>query len=179
MTLLDEVRKRDTYIGQFEVIAASSAFLSFTPEFFKGRPVQLWIDNSGAIGCLIKGYSGTCKADSRLRKAGQCIPLRRRHKGLSIPLHRLCPDRFERSRRAFTVARDERGRAGRMDTLPWPVRRTDITERRRYSRSVSHVYLHRKVPTLGQLYTTVRSDTSLTERCQRRSDAVGIAGRPH
>ena len=63
MTLLDEVRKRDTYIGQFEVIAAISAFLSFTPEFFKGRPVQLWIDNSGAIGCLIKGYSGTCKAD--------------------------------------------------------------------------------------------------------------------
>jgi len=61
VTLLDEVRKRDTYIGQFEVIAAISAFLSFPPEFFEGRPVQLWIDNSGAIGCLIKGYSG--KAD--------------------------------------------------------------------------------------------------------------------
>ena len=59
--LLDEVRQRDTYIGQFEVIAAISAFLSFPPEFFEGRPVQLWIDNSGAIGCLIKGYSG--KAD--------------------------------------------------------------------------------------------------------------------
>jgi hypothetical protein len=29
--------------------------------FFEGRPVQLWIDNSGAIGCLIKGDSG--KAD--------------------------------------------------------------------------------------------------------------------
>ena len=61
VSLLDEVRKRDTYIGQFEVIAAISAFLSFPPEFFEGRPVQLWIDNSGAIGCLIKGYSG--KAD--------------------------------------------------------------------------------------------------------------------
>ena len=44
------MRKRDTYIGQFEVIAAISAFLSFPPEFFEGRPVQLWIDNSGAIG---------------------------------------------------------------------------------------------------------------------------------
>ena len=61
VSLLDEVRKRDTYIGQFEVIAAISAFLSLPSEFFEGRPVQLWIDNSGAIGCLIKGYSG--KAD--------------------------------------------------------------------------------------------------------------------
>ena len=38
-----------------------SGILSLPSEFFEGRPVQLWIDNSGAIGCLIKGYSG--KAD--------------------------------------------------------------------------------------------------------------------
>ena len=27
-------------------------------EWLKDRPVELWIDNSGAIGALLKGYSG-------------------------------------------------------------------------------------------------------------------------
>jgi hypothetical protein len=95
VTLLDEVRKRDTYIGQFEVIAAISAFLSFPPEFFEGRPVQLWIDNSaGAIGCLIKGYSG--KADcAKLVNAFHFVVA--------------SPNRLKHSRRALTGRIQETG----------------------------------------------------------------------
>ena len=33
-------------------------FLSLPPEWLAGRPVELWVDNSGAIGALVKGYSG-------------------------------------------------------------------------------------------------------------------------
>ena len=33
-------------------------FISLPPEWFHGRPVELWVDNVGAIGGLIKGYSG-------------------------------------------------------------------------------------------------------------------------
>ena len=29
-----------------------------TSEWFYGWPVELWVDNSGAVGGLIKGYSG-------------------------------------------------------------------------------------------------------------------------
>ena len=56
--LFDRIKKRDTYIGQFELAAAITPFLSLPAEWFKGRPVELWIDNSGAVGALIKGYSG-------------------------------------------------------------------------------------------------------------------------
>ena len=56
--LLDDIRLRDTYIGQFELVAALTPFLSLPREWFEGRPVTLWIDNSSAIGSLIKGYSG-------------------------------------------------------------------------------------------------------------------------
>ena len=56
--MMDDIKKRDTYIGQFELIAAITPFLSLPKEWFQGYPIELWIDNSGAIGALIKGYSG-------------------------------------------------------------------------------------------------------------------------
>ena len=57
-TLFDKIKKRETYIGQFEMAAALAAIISLPPEWLAGRPVELWIDNSGAVGALIKGYSG-------------------------------------------------------------------------------------------------------------------------
>ena len=57
-TLFDKIKKRDTYIGQYEMAAALAALISLPPEWLAGRPVELWIDNSGAVGALIKGYSG-------------------------------------------------------------------------------------------------------------------------
>ena len=56
--MLDAIKARDTYIGQFELIAAIVPFISLPPEWFSGYPIELWIDNSGAIGALLKGYSG-------------------------------------------------------------------------------------------------------------------------
>ena len=90
-------------------------------------------------------YQGLLR-QSGLREAGQCIPLRRRHQGRSVPLHRLCPNRLQHSRRALTVARDERDRTGRVDTPPRPARRAETAERRRRSRSVAFIYIHRKIP---------------------------------
>ena len=40
------------------MLAAITPFLSVPAEWLKDRPVELWIDNSGAIGALLKGYSG-------------------------------------------------------------------------------------------------------------------------
>lgn len=56
--LLDRVKQRDTYIGQYELAAAITPFISLPRSWFEGRPVELWIDNSGAIGALVSGYSG-------------------------------------------------------------------------------------------------------------------------
>ncbi len=56
--LLDEIKERETYIGQFELVAAITPFISLPSEWFAGRPVEIWIDNAGAVGALIKGYSG-------------------------------------------------------------------------------------------------------------------------
>ena len=56
--LLDEVKERETYIGQFELVAAIAPFVSLPAEWLAGYPVELWIDNAGAIGALVKGYSG-------------------------------------------------------------------------------------------------------------------------
>ena len=58
MRLLDAIKLRDTYIGQFELIGAIVPFISLPREWFEGRPIELWIDNAGAVGALIKGYSG-------------------------------------------------------------------------------------------------------------------------
>ena len=58
MKLFDDCQQRDTCIGQFELIAAITPFISLPREWFVGRPVELWIDNSGAIGALLNGYSG-------------------------------------------------------------------------------------------------------------------------
>ena len=55
---MDGIKKRETYIGQFELVGAIIPFLSFPDSFFRGYPVQLWIDNAGAVGALVKGYSG-------------------------------------------------------------------------------------------------------------------------
>jgi hypothetical protein len=56
--LLDAIKQRDTYIGQFELIAAITPFISLPADWLEGRQVELWIDNSGAIGGLLRGYSG-------------------------------------------------------------------------------------------------------------------------
>ena len=39
-------------------MAALVPFVSLPPEWFHGWPVELWVDNSGAVGGLVKGYSG-------------------------------------------------------------------------------------------------------------------------
>ena len=56
--LLDRIKKRDQYIGQFELLAAITPFVSLPAEWFAGRPVELWIDNSSAMSALVKDYSG-------------------------------------------------------------------------------------------------------------------------
>lgn len=56
--MMDDIKKRDTYIGQFELIAAITPFLSLPKGWFQGYPIELWIDNAGAIGALAKGYTG-------------------------------------------------------------------------------------------------------------------------
>lgn len=56
--LLDECRKRDTYIGQYELTAAITPFISLPASWFEGYQVELWVDNSGAMAALIKDYSG-------------------------------------------------------------------------------------------------------------------------
>jgi hypothetical protein len=56
--MFDMFKKRDTYIGQYEIMAAITPFISLPRSWFEGRPIELWIDNAGAVGALIKGYSG-------------------------------------------------------------------------------------------------------------------------
>ena len=56
--LFDSFRQRDTYIGQYELMAAVTPFISLPRSWFEGRPIELWIDNSGAASALVKGYSG-------------------------------------------------------------------------------------------------------------------------
>lgn len=56
--LFDAIKQRKTYIGQYELAAAITPFLSLPRKWFEGYPVELWVDNSGAVGALIKGYSG-------------------------------------------------------------------------------------------------------------------------
>ena len=56
--LLWRLRECETYIYQWEILAAIVAFASLPVEALKGYPVELWIDNAGAVCSLIKGYSG-------------------------------------------------------------------------------------------------------------------------
>ena len=56
--LMDRIKVRETYIGQFELIGAIVPFLSLPHDWFRGQHVELWIDNTMAIGGLLKGYSG-------------------------------------------------------------------------------------------------------------------------
>ena len=44
--------------GRYEIVAAITPFVSLDQKWFEGHPVELWIDNSGAMSTLIKGYSG-------------------------------------------------------------------------------------------------------------------------
>ena len=56
--LLDAIKLRQTYIGQFELLGAITPFVSLPPDWLHGRPVELWIDNSSAMSALVKDYSG-------------------------------------------------------------------------------------------------------------------------
>ena len=58
VALFDKIKERKAYIGQYELAAAITPFLSLPEEWLRNRPVELWIDNSGAVGSLIKDYSG-------------------------------------------------------------------------------------------------------------------------
>ena len=58
VTLFDKIKERKAYISQYELAAAITPFLSLPEEWLRNRPVELWIDNSGAVGSLIKDYSG-------------------------------------------------------------------------------------------------------------------------
>ena len=58
VALFDRIKQRSTYIGQFELCAALAAIISLPEEWLRGRPIELWVDNSGAVGSLVKGYSG-------------------------------------------------------------------------------------------------------------------------
>ena len=53
-----KTRERETYIFQYELAAALSALTSLPDEWLRNWPVEMWIDNTGAIGALIKDYSG-------------------------------------------------------------------------------------------------------------------------
>ena len=52
------LRECKTYIYQWEILAAIVAFTSLPSEWLRGYPAEIWIDNAGAVGSLIKGYSG-------------------------------------------------------------------------------------------------------------------------
>ena len=56
--LLRRLREIETYIFQWEILAAIVAISSLPKEWLNDYPVELWIDNAGAVGALIKGYSG-------------------------------------------------------------------------------------------------------------------------
>ena len=52
----DHVREREQYVGQLEVLAAVAAYTS-RPEQLRDRDVIHFIDNTGAIFGIAKGYS--------------------------------------------------------------------------------------------------------------------------
>jgi hypothetical protein len=54
MALLE---KREQYVGQLEVMAGVAAYTS-RPDQFRGRDVIHFIDNTGALFGMAKGYSG-------------------------------------------------------------------------------------------------------------------------
>ena len=58
IALFDKIKLRKAYISQYELAAAITPFLSLPEDWLRNRPVELWIDNSGAVGSLIKDYSG-------------------------------------------------------------------------------------------------------------------------
>ena len=41
VALLDSIKQRQTYIGQFELIATIAPFISLPPKLFQGWPVEL------------------------------------------------------------------------------------------------------------------------------------------
>ena len=47
---------RQQYIGQLELLAAVAAYTTF-PDLLSSRKVIHWIDNTGALAALVKGYS--------------------------------------------------------------------------------------------------------------------------
>jgi hypothetical protein len=55
--LMAKFREREQYVGQLEVLGGVAAYTS-RPEQFRGRDVVHFIDNTGALFGLSKGYSG-------------------------------------------------------------------------------------------------------------------------
>ena len=55
--LHDLLVARKQQIGPCELIAGIAPYLTL-PDLFRGRDVMHWIDNTGALSALIKGYSG-------------------------------------------------------------------------------------------------------------------------
>ena len=58
--MIDQVRTPNLRFETVRVLGRKVTVLP--PSWFAGWPVEIWIDNAGAIGALIKGYSG--KPDS-------------------------------------------------------------------------------------------------------------------
>ena len=54
--VIGKFKARKQYIGQLELYAALIAYTTFKREL-QGRKVIHWIDNTGALAALIKGYS--------------------------------------------------------------------------------------------------------------------------
>ena len=46
-----------TYIGQLELLAAVSVYYSIDPSELRDRKVIHWIDNTGALAAMVKGYA--------------------------------------------------------------------------------------------------------------------------
>ena len=51
------LRPGKTYIGQLELLAAVSVYYSIDPSELRDRKVIHWIDNTGALAAMVKGYA--------------------------------------------------------------------------------------------------------------------------
>ena len=54
---MERLKSRKQYIGQHELVAMLTPFLSL-PEVFRGRRVVLFVDNTSAIAATVSGYTG-------------------------------------------------------------------------------------------------------------------------
>ena len=56
VALFSRLQRKSTYIGQFEILAAVCAYLTF-PDLIEGQLVHHFLDNTSALNGLIKGSS--------------------------------------------------------------------------------------------------------------------------